>query len=207
MVCISISRYTFLCNEWLRMIKGHGCLMKTLEVASHDEVSQFSYLLGDTGRKKLAEHHIVFSIFYRPFRSNFTRAQRLSLMMSFLFLTMITSAMFYRSEENVEKHVVLNFGFFSIGLQELFVSAVTIAIVFPVNLLVIIFFKRTNASRNRTQEVLQQLELWDSEKEDDDISLISYRDRDTVGGAKSVTFHDDIIVKGNCNIFYSSISC
>ena len=141
------------------MTNGSGTLSKTLHAASAADIGRFSYLLEDTGRKKLAEHHSIFAIFYRPFRSNFTRVQRLSIMMSITFLTMITSAMFYRTDEHIEQPALVQIGPFTFGVQELFVSAVSLAIIFPVNLIIIILFRKVNTMANTKQHLLEQLDV------------------------------------------------
>ena len=74
---------------------------------------------------QVTDSHLWVSVFVRPSRSNFTRAQRLTSAVAILFLSMITSAMFYKSEDGVEKPMQLKLGPFSFSTQELFVSVVS----------------------------------------------------------------------------------
>ncbi|XP_037076846.1 polycystic kidney disease 2-like 2 protein [Pollicipes pollicipes] len=55
---------------------------------------------------------LVVSIFVRPQRSNYTRVQRLSVVMALLFLTMCVNAMFYKTEPATSK--TLDLGFFKV---------------------------------------------------------------------------------------------
>ncbi len=55
----------------------------------------------------MMDSHMWLSVFVRPERGAFSRAQRLSCCVSTLFLTMIVSAMFYGTMENVESPFVI----------------------------------------------------------------------------------------------------
>ena len=57
---------------------------------------------------------------------------------------MITSAMFYRTADNVERPMSITLGPLTFSIQELFVSLISVAIVVPVNLIIIELFRRTN---------------------------------------------------------------
>ncbi len=61
-----------------------------------------------------------------------------------LFLTMICSAMFYKTETDVERPSVIQLGPITITTQELYVSCVTAAIVFPVTLFITMVFRNSN---------------------------------------------------------------
>ena len=74
-------------------------------------------------------------------RSRFTRAQRLSCCLATLFLSMVTSAMYYGTEDNVEKPGVLRLGPFTFSYQELWVSLVSAVIAVPPLLVVIQIFR------------------------------------------------------------------
>ncbi len=59
--------------------------------------------------------------------------------------------MFYKSEEDVDRPTVATIGPFTITMQELFVSCITAAIVFPVTLFITIVFRNSNKKDNTTQ--------------------------------------------------------
>lgn len=56
----------------------------------------------------------------RPERSNYTRVQRLSVVMALMFLTMCVNAMFYKTEPANSK--ALNLGFFEVTTFQIWVS-------------------------------------------------------------------------------------
>ncbi len=62
---------------------------------------------------------------------------------------MICSATFYKSEEDVERPAVAKIGPFTITMQELFVSCITLAIVFPITIFVTFTFRFSNQKEER----------------------------------------------------------
>ena len=97
---------------------------RVLPVASIDDLVAFKQLFSSSVRKKLTSDHLWLSVFSRPTRSSFTRVQRISCCMSLLFLTMITNAMWFKSdgegESDTEKKnvVAMKVGPFSFTLQQ-----------------------------------------------------------------------------------------
>ena len=114
-------------------------------------------------------------LFSRPNQSNFTRAQRIASVFSALFLTMICSAMFYKSEEDVDRPTVATIGPFNITMQELFVSCITAAIVFPVTLFIVYVFRNSN----KTEKAVQKEKI---KKAKSDLGYVEYDDVDLLLG-------------------------
>ncbi|CAF4336013.1 unnamed protein product, partial [Adineta steineri] len=91
-------RNYFLCDNWLAVEKGDGLVDRVIPLASSKELKSFAHLFTQSVKKKFSDGHLWFSVFSRPVRSNFTRLQRISCCISFLFCTMISNAMFYRQD-------------------------------------------------------------------------------------------------------------
>ena len=89
------------------------------------------------------------NVYFRPNQSPFTRAQRIATVTCALFLTMICSAMFYKSSEEVERPSVIKLGPVNITMQELYVSCVTAAIVFPTTMFVTLVFRNSNTKQKK----------------------------------------------------------
>ena len=121
----AIFRSTFECNCWFAEDAADGRINRTFNVTSREERTRFSSMYKDSMHNQVTDSHLWVSVFVRPSRSNFTRAQRLTSAVAILFLSMITSAMFYKSEDGVEKPMQLKLGPFSFSTQELFVSVVS----------------------------------------------------------------------------------
>jgi len=92
--------YNFICERWLARDKEDGLIDRVIPVTSRDEVMTFDKLFSEHARVGVADSHLWFSCYMRPDRSSFTRAQRVSVCMALLLLTMITSAMFYQPEDS-----------------------------------------------------------------------------------------------------------
>ena len=94
---------------------------RILPVAGLDDLVAFKQLFSSSIRKKLTSDHLWMSVFSRPTRSSFTRVQRISCCMSLLFLTMITNAMFFKSDGEADSGpppTALKIGPISFTLQQ-----------------------------------------------------------------------------------------
>ncbi|XP_078669286.1 uncharacterized protein LOC144910271 isoform X2 [Branchiostoma floridae x Branchiostoma belcheri] len=133
-------RWFFICQRWLGVEHEDGRVDRILPVASKDEVVSFSNLFQDKTRQDITDGHIWFSVVSRPTRSHFTRVQRASCCLSLIFCTMIASAMFYQKSEGGN---TIKVGPFVFSLASIMVSIQSTFVVFPVNLAVVLFFKKS----------------------------------------------------------------
>ncbi|XP_078587448.1 uncharacterized protein LOC144868752 [Branchiostoma floridae x Branchiostoma japonicum] len=133
-------RWFFICQRWLGVEHEDGRVDRILPVASKDEVVSFSNLFQDKTRQDITDGHIWFSVVSRPTRSHFTRVQRASCCLSLIFCTMIASAMFYQKSEGGN---TIKLGPFVFSVTSFMVSIQSTFIVFPVNLAVVLFFKKS----------------------------------------------------------------
>ena len=102
-------------------------------MASEDSVKKFNYLVSSWWRSTIFDSHIWLSIWHRPHRSNFTRAQRLTVYTTALYLTMLASAMWYRGDVDEDESVLtLKLGAFVITYYQVYASVLSCATVFPV---------------------------------------------------------------------------
>ncbi len=86
--------------------------------------------------------HTFYPSYFRNGRNTFTRAQRLACCFTALYLMMIVSAMFYRTtEDSDDTPSIAKIGPFIISMQELFVSAISAAIVFPSTIAITLIFR------------------------------------------------------------------
>lgn len=91
---------------------------RILPVAGLEDLVAFKQLFSANVRKKLSNEHLWFSVFSRPTKSSFTRAQRISCCMSLLFMTMITNAMWFKSDDNAKQSQALKVGPLSFTVQQ-----------------------------------------------------------------------------------------
>ncbi len=63
---------------------------------------------------------------------------------------MICSAMFYKTEDDVERPTIIEIGPFNVTMQELYVACVSAAIVFPATLFVTLIFRNAHSKQRQT---------------------------------------------------------
>ncbi len=148
-----IFRSVALCNEWFSFTRGIGQIDHKFPIASRDDVSAFSHMFNTSSKNQLTDSHLWISVVFRPQKSHFTRAQRLTCCFSALFMSMIASAMFYGTEAAVEQPQLISLGPFRISLYELWVSVLSIVIVVPVNVLIVTIFRKIRPPTHQVEEL------------------------------------------------------
>ena len=123
------SKY-FICGRWLALGEDDGRIEREISAARPAELDTFSNAFHDSFSQGFQDKHLWLSIITRPPRSRFTRIQRLTCVLQILFLSMLTSVMFYQTDGSE-----LSFS------QKMFVAVVSIVIVAPPVSITIFFFK------------------------------------------------------------------
>ena len=123
-----------------RMDKREGDAAHVLELREDASSARFVENMYSRAKKSLMEEHIWLSVFAKlPQKS--TRVQRISCCLSFLYLTMMASAMFYR--EPLVSDIPVNIGPLSLTTQEIFVSIAGALITYPINMVIVFLFRKT----------------------------------------------------------------
>ncbi|XP_078674701.1 polycystin-1-like protein 2 [Branchiostoma floridae x Branchiostoma belcheri] len=138
----SHTRYVFFCQRWLAVEMDDGKVDRFLSAAGRDELTNFSSVFQTKTRQDISDGHLWFSVASRPTRSHFTRVQRASCCLSLVFLTMITNAMFYRTDDSVRQQVY-RLAPLVFTLSQLWISFVSTLIVFPVNFIIVYVFRKS----------------------------------------------------------------
>lgn len=145
----SLFRSFFLCNRWLSVEKADGMIERVIPVAAHEEITTFRNLFFSKAHKSFSDSHLWLSVFIRPSRSNFTRVQRISCILSLVLLTMLSNALFYKADvENVDTVHGFTVGPFTFTLQSLFISFVSCLIVLPANIAIDQLFRKSRPKYN-----------------------------------------------------------
>ncbi len=142
-------RWAFICGDWLATNKGQGKIFRTLSPASEEDAAKVQGDFFRILRGTFADDNLWVSLFTRPTPSSFSRVQRLSVCLTFLFLFMITNAMFYRTDEEKEELQEggsVRFGPFEIDFQQVYIGTISILIIMPVNFLLVGLFKSVQMS-------------------------------------------------------------
>ncbi|XP_066966740.1 serine-rich adhesin for platelets-like [Macrobrachium rosenbergii] len=121
--------FAFIVNRWLAVDEDDGQIDRLVPVATPEDITAFRNLFVNTSKKNLTDGHLWVSIFVRPYKSTYTRVQRLSVVVSVTFLTMVVNAMFYKSEP--VRTTKLELGFMTVTTFQLWVSIMGTLIVIP----------------------------------------------------------------------------
>ncbi|KAJ8317995.1 hypothetical protein KUTeg_003086 [Tegillarca granosa] len=156
-------RYIFMCDQWLALDHGDGLVERTVPVYASTEDSGFGTMFSEHARYNVTENHLWLSMFMRPERSNFTRVQRLTCIVSMLFLAMITNAMFFEGSSTNTEQSAVNMGSMRLSLRTIYVSAISIIITtIPVALVGIIFRKirpKATKTQHRQKMYMEQIKV------------------------------------------------
>ncbi|KAH9492781.1 hypothetical protein Btru_024701 [Bulinus truncatus] len=137
-------KQVFIANRWLALEEDDGQIDRIIPLAGREQMSDFSYQFGERSKKNLADGHLWFSVIARPPGSYFTCVERVACCLCLLFMTMLTNAMFYKTENNSSTTASLSFTFgpFSLSVSQIFIGFISTVIVFPVNFLLVFLFRK-----------------------------------------------------------------
>ena len=120
--------------------KREGNAAHVLELREDASGARFLEKIYSRAKKSLIEEHIWFSVFAKPPQKS-TRVQRISCCLTFIYLTLMTSAMFYR--ESLVTDIPVNIGPLHLTTQEIFVSLASALITNPIIILIVFLFQKT----------------------------------------------------------------
>ncbi|XP_066283602.1 polycystin-1-like protein 2 [Branchiostoma lanceolatum] len=143
----------FFCGEWLAADRGDGQVAKTFPVATEEDLRSFGFLFPASLRSSLLEEHLFLSVATMPEGSTFTRIERLGCCLSFLTVSMVSSAM-WLSEENATQVVqAVSLGPFSFTLNTVYTGIMTSITCLPVVMVIVLLFQYSRPSNNGGRRV------------------------------------------------------
>lgn len=143
----------FLCGKWLSVDHEDGSLHRIVPVSQKDALTKFNTLFSEHAKAGLTENHLWVSAFMRPEKSRFTRVQRLSCILMLLLLTMITDAMFFKSEDDTTgQQSSVKIGALTFSLTTLYISAVGLLITAVPVVLVTMIFTNSKKPKQRNEK-------------------------------------------------------
>lgn len=140
-----------MCNKWLAVEEDDGMIDRLLPVAATEDLTSFQTLFATKTKKSITDSHLWISVFSRPHRSNFTRVQRVSCILSLIMTTMVANAMFFKAGGYETDQESLRLGPFIFSLKEIYISFVSSLIVFPVNIIIDQIFRKTKTKQNKIE--------------------------------------------------------
>ncbi|XP_052069390.1 polycystin family receptor for egg jelly-like [Mytilus californianus] len=104
-------------------------------------------------KENLADNHMWVSIFFRPTSSHYTRCQRLTCFLLFIFLTMIGNAIYFRDEDEFSNAGSdIRVGPFSFSLSAIYIALISALISTPATVFVILMFSKSKHRKNNTKD-------------------------------------------------------
>ena len=122
-----------MCDGWLDYDLGDNRVDRVIDAKT--EVKSYAEVITYTA----VEHHLWLSVFMRPMRSNFSRLQRLSCLLGFVYLTMIICTMVIKTPDDtifVNQVVIGPFRF----SMENFESALVSVVIATIIIWLVVFF-------------------------------------------------------------------
>jgi len=139
----------FFANKWLSLDERGGSIDLKIKAAKDDELVAFKPLFYARTSRSLGEGHIWISVFTKPPHNPFTRCQRLTCCLCFLFTALVTNAMFYRFDETPTD--TFKFGPLVMSWTQIKIGIQSSVIAIPANVLVVLIFRNTKQAT--TEEI------------------------------------------------------
>ncbi|XP_078583957.1 polycystin-1-like protein 2 [Branchiostoma floridae x Branchiostoma japonicum] len=143
----------FFCGEWLAADRGDGQIAKTFPVATEQDLRSFGFLFPASLRSNMAEEHLFLSVAVMPEESTFTRSERIGCCLSFLTLSMVSSAMWLNDEEETQIVQAVSFGPFSFTLNTVYTGFMTGIICLPAIIVIVLLFQFSRPSNKGDRRV------------------------------------------------------
>ncbi|XP_045163703.2 polycystic kidney disease protein 1-like 2 [Mercenaria mercenaria] len=137
--------YTFVIERWLSL---ETSLDAHITAVPSGLPVQFESRFFYQTRDRLSESHMWMSILYRPQISSFTRVQRASCALVYIFLTMIANAMYFNPEPEYEAPPLIEVGPIRFTAKQIFISLICALMTTPVIMFLIFLFKRTKCKQS-----------------------------------------------------------
>ncbi|CAL8108414.1 unnamed protein product [Calicophoron daubneyi] len=150
--------FHFIIERWFAVEEDDGQVDRLIPVSSQEEMLAFSHMFATNVSRKLTEDHLWLSVVTRSPSSHFTRVERAACCLMLLFLSMLTSCMFYKDEGAEKQPNLVSFGPFAISAQEIFVAVINNLITFAPSFLVPWLFRNSRLYTSHAKKLRQAVE-------------------------------------------------
>ena len=139
--CQTGERWLFSCYRWLALERDDGRTTIIFYTDDYKEKDEFKRSFSALRRNGFADDHLWLSVICKQPRNHFTRVQRASCCWCLLLLSMVTSAMFYETEDLTQRKIQI--GPFSLTPSQLVIALESALIVLPASLLIVLLFRKS----------------------------------------------------------------
>ncbi|XP_034302777.2 uncharacterized protein [Magallana gigas] len=148
-----------MCGEWLSLKFKDGKTYRTL-VPATPQIINGQVVFTELSLRGFFDDHLWFSISKRPNYSRFTRVQRMWSLVALLFLSMVTSAMWYNSEPSEEKQITtgtvqrsVTLGPFKLNLKQIYVGLMSSIITVIPSIIIISLFRNRKLKTDSSEDI------------------------------------------------------
>ena len=111
-------KFYFLCQNWLSVEKSDGKIERELFVACEPQQTKIKYLMQKQAKYYMMDHHLWFSVFYKPVQSSFSRQDRVTCCFLFHYISMLLNVIYYDKTSFGQDAILINFGSLSLTFQQ-----------------------------------------------------------------------------------------
>ena len=133
-------QWAFSCYCWLALERDDGNTTRVFFADDKKEDDKFQRTFSSLRRNGFSDDHLWLSVIKKQPRNHFTRVQRASCCWCLLMLSMVTSAMFYETENTQQPNIKI--GPFSFTSSQLIIALESAIIVLPASLLIVFLFRK-----------------------------------------------------------------
>ncbi|KAF5402954.1 Polycystic kidney disease protein [Paragonimus heterotremus] len=133
----------FIVERWFAVEEEDGQIDRLIPVSNQEEMVAFSHMFATSISRDLSDEHLWVSVVARPASSRFTRVERVACCLLLLFLSMLSSCMFYQKEGATKQPDLFTMGPFAFTAQEMFVAVINNLITFVPLFLVTYLFRNS----------------------------------------------------------------
>ncbi|XP_052094392.1 polycystic kidney disease protein 1-like 1 isoform X3 [Mytilus californianus] len=152
------STYYFISEKWLAVEEDDGKVER--EFMALEGNLGFRKAFWTKGTQYFSDYHLWMSLVTCPSYSQFNRKQRLTCGLTLLMMYMCLNAMWYKE---IKPEYRGEFGLLDVSLRNITVGAICCGVVIPVNLLILLLFRRSK----KEQSGYHNEPIPDEEKEDE----------------------------------------
>ena len=133
-------QWAFSCYCWLALERDDGNTTRVFLTNDNKEDDKLQRTFSSLRKNGFSDDHLWLSVITKQPRNYFTRVQRASCCFCLLMLSMVTSAMFYETENTKQPNIKI--GPFSFTSSQLIIALESAIIVLPANLLIVFLFRK-----------------------------------------------------------------
>ena len=139
-------QWVFRCYCWLALERDDGNTTRVFYTDDNKKDDEFKRTFSSLRKNGFSDDHLWLSVITKQPGNHFTRVQRASCCWCLLMLSMVTSAMFYETENTNQPNITI--GPFSFTSSQLIIALESAIISLPASFLIVFLFRKSDPKRD-----------------------------------------------------------